>query len=204
VLREVGSIGDDTYNRTNAVYSGLLDTLDTARLASSLHTLQEGQLEQEEDTSSAAHRGAGLTTRELQLVLLRHPQTFSYSQAHLIEVLDFLTGAPLELSGPELRAVVRTTCCNKHTRVLSHIQCRTLRDPDILCLDRQDTIYSVYVIDGCACSIRAQVTRFPQVFSFSVKAHLRPQLAYLSSLGVDPQQLRDYVVARPSLLGEVR
>ncbi len=49
-----------------------------------------------------------------------------------------------------------------------------------------------------------QLTRFPQVFSYSVKAHLRPQLAYLESLGVPHDELRDYVVARPLLLGEVR
>lgn len=40
------------------------------------------------------------------------------------------------------------------------------------------------------------------MFSYSVKGHLRPQLAYLASLGVDDAAAA--VLSRPLLLGEVR
>lgn len=50
--------------------------------------------------------------------------------------------------------------------------------------------------------VKALVTSFPVVLSYNVKAHLRPTLAYLISLGVSEEIVPQVVLARPLLLGE--
>lgn len=48
--------------------------------------------------------------------------------------------------------------------------------------------------------VASTITRFPFVLTYGVKSHLRPQLAYLASLGFEPQELRALVLARPQVL----
>ncbi|KXZ53346.1 hypothetical protein GPECTOR_7g1241 [Gonium pectorale] len=47
----------------------------------------------------------------------------------------------------------------------------------------------------------ALVTRFPSILGMNVKGQLRPQLAFLASLGVPPEAVPGLVLARPLVLG---
>ncbi|PNH03552.1 hypothetical protein TSOC_010375 [Tetrabaena socialis] len=49
--------------------------------------------------------------------------------------------------------------------------------------------------------VRALVTRFPFILGMNVKGQLRPQLAYLSSLGVPAESMPELVLSRPLVLG---
>lgn len=45
------------------------------------------------------------------------------------------------------------------------------------------------------------ITRFPFVLTYGVKSHLRPQVAFLLSLGVSQEELNGLILSRPQVLG---
>jgi hypothetical protein len=45
------------------------------------------------------------------------------------------------------------------------------------------------------------IRRFPAVLTYGVKSHLKPHLAYLTSLGLSHEELPGVIVARPYVLG---
>ncbi|GLI64647.1 hypothetical protein VaNZ11_007973 [Volvox africanus] len=49
--------------------------------------------------------------------------------------------------------------------------------------------------------VRALITRFPSILGMNVKGQLRPQVAYLASLGFSPETLPELVLSRPLVLG---
>ncbi|GIL73537.1 hypothetical protein Vretimale_5252 [Volvox reticuliferus] len=49
--------------------------------------------------------------------------------------------------------------------------------------------------------VRTLVTRFPSILGMNVKGQLRPQVAYLASLGFSPETLPELVLSRPLVLG---
>eukprot|EP00198_Chlamydomonas_reinhardtii_P004588 XP_001693924.1 mitochondrial transcription termination factor [Chlamydomonas reinhardtii] len=49
--------------------------------------------------------------------------------------------------------------------------------------------------------VRTVLTRYPSILNMNVKGQLRPQVAYLNSLGVGPESLPELVLSRPLVLG---
>ncbi|KAG2433769.1 hypothetical protein HXX76_008130 [Chlamydomonas incerta] len=49
--------------------------------------------------------------------------------------------------------------------------------------------------------VRTVLTRYPSILNMNVKGQLRPQVAYLQSLGVGPESLPELVLSRPLVLG---
>uniref|UniRef100_A0A7S0WTB5 Uncharacterized protein n=1 Tax=Chlamydomonas leiostraca TaxID=1034604 RepID=A0A7S0WTB5_9CHLO len=91
LLREYGSIGDDTYSRVNALHGGLLDDIPAdTKLMPVLHHLTNN---------------IGLSSQQLQTVLVKHPKVFTYALDDVQDVTAFLTN-DLGLSQPDVQAVV--------------------------------------------------------------------------------------------------
>ncbi len=106
------------------------------------------------------------------------------------------------VSGATARSVSsQHACCGATTRsALLHTGIVSWAWPFTAC-------HACVSVSACCCvcvCVCVQITRFPHVFSYNVKGHLAPQLAYLQSLGVDREHMAEYVCARPLVLGEVR
>ncbi|KAF5839907.1 hypothetical protein DUNSADRAFT_18321 [Dunaliella salina] len=121
----------EAYNRINMITSGqILDEMSVEQAAPVLEYLS----------------GLGLGSRELELVLIRYPETFKRHRSDIEQVVEFLQ-TDLQFHGEELRHVI---------------------------------------------------TKFPAVLGLHIKAHLKPHVIYLQSLGI----AREQILHRPLLLGE--
>uniref|UniRef100_A0A7S3R9V1 Uncharacterized protein n=1 Tax=Dunaliella tertiolecta TaxID=3047 RepID=A0A7S3R9V1_DUNTE len=121
----------EAYNRINTITSGaILEQLSVNQCTTVVDYLF----------------GLGLGPRELELVLIRYPETFKRHRTDIEQVVEFLQ-TDLQFHGDELRHVI---------------------------------------------------TKFPAVLGLHIKAHLRPHVIYLQSLGI----AREQILHRPLLLGE--
>jgi len=111
------------------------------------------------------------------------PQLHRLSYERAQEVLSMLLD--LGLDGTDI-----TRICLKWPQVFG---ARPEQVSDVMAFLRQELGLS-------EPDMRTLLSRFPQVLSYNVKAHLMPQLAYLGSLGV--QDIPRLVRERPTVLGE--
>eukprot|EP00983_Pelagomonas_calceolata_P094530 1157900-Pelagomonas_calceolata.AAC.2 len=150
----------EAYNRINTITSGaILEQLSVNQCTTVVDYLFSNKAEVKGAWIVTVHmlapnalavQGLGLGPRELELVLIRYPETFKRHRTDIEQVVEFLQ-TDLQFHGDELRHVI---------------------------------------------------TKFPAVLGLHIKAHLRPHVIYLQSLGIAREQVSSSICLPRHLLAE--